>query len=458
MQDINLKTIKKVHFIGIGGIGVSAIARMMMLEGKIVSGSDMSPNMVTAELAKLGATIYDHHDAKHLPADADLVIYTIAISPSNPEFAKAEELGIPMLTYPEALGQISRDKYTIAVAGTHGKTTTTAMIAKVFLDGGLDPTVVVGSFLKDPIRNNSDQKSLISNGASSQSPKSSADDRPSNFIAGKGKYFIAEACEYRRSFLNLYPKILVITNLEEDHLDYYKDLADIQLAFKELAERVPADGYIVCNTADPHLAPVLAEVKAKVIDYAKINAEGLQLKFPGAHMVADAKAALAVAEVIGVSPSTALRALNEFRGTWRRFDYQGQTANGVDVYDDYAHHPDEVRATILAAREKTKGKVVVVFQPHLYSRTRDFLQQFGRSLSLADEVILLPIYAAREHDDGSINSQVLSQEINNQAGKSEAVADFALAAEKAKTMAGPEDIILVMGAGDVVEVSKLLLA
>ncbi len=431
MQTIDFKTLKKVHFIGIGGIGVSAIARMMMLEGKEVSGSDQGSTLVTEELAKLGATIYDSHNAEQVPEDADLVIYSIAVPPSNPEFGKAEELRLPMLTYPEALGEISKDKYTIAVSGTHGKTTTTAMIAKVFLDGGLDPTVVVGSFLKD---------------------------YQSNFIAGSSKYFIAEACEYRRSFLNLYPNILVITNLEEDHLDYYKDLADIQLAFKELAERVPADGYIVCNTGDPHLVPVLTEVKARIIDYSKIEAENLALKFPGAHMVADAKAALAVASAVEIDQSVAVKALNDFSGTWRRFDFKGKTDSGAEVYDDYAHHPDEVRATILAAREKTAGKVVVVFQPHLYSRTRDFLLQFAQALALADKIILLPIYAAREHDDGSINSSVLNQEINNQQNKSEVVSDFGLAANRATALAGPDDIILVMGAGDVTEVSKLLLS
>ncbi len=421
---------KKVHFIGIGGIGVSAIARMMMLEGKEVSGSDQGTSVVTEELAKLGATIYTSQKAEHISADIDLVIYSIAVPPSNPEFAKTQELGIPMLTYPEALGHISQDKYTIAVAGTHGKTTTTAMIAKVFLDGGLDPTVVVGSFLKD---------------------------YKSNFIAGEGKYFIAEACEYRRSFLNLYPNILVITNLEEDHLDYYKDLADIQLAFKELAERVLADGYIVCNTADPHLVPVLAEVKAKIIDYSKIEVENLALKFPGAHMVADAKAALAVASAVEIDQSVAVKALNNFSGTWRRFDYKGKTENGADVYDDYAHHPDEVRATILAAREKNASKVVVVFQPHMYSRTRDFLSQFAEALALADQAILVPIYAAREQDDGSVNSQMLGVKIKEFGRKAEVINDFATAAAQAVVVAGPNDIILVMGAGNITQVSEILI-
>ncbi|OHA59676.1 MAG: hypothetical protein A2589_02355 [Candidatus Vogelbacteria bacterium RIFOXYD1_FULL_46_19] len=432
IPSLELRRTKQVHFIGIGGIGVSAIARMMMLEGKIVSGSDQSETLVTEELRKLGATIYIGHKADQVPAEADLVIYTIAVPPSNPEFAKAEELGLPMLTYPEALGMISSDKYTIAVAGTHGKTTTTGMLAKIFLDAGLDPTVVVGSFLKD---------------------------FQSNFVAGTGKYFIAEACEYRRSFLNLTPQILVITNIEADHLDYYKDLADIQAAFRELAHKVPADGFIVCDTADPHLKPVLAGVVAKVVDYPTQTVEGLALRFPGAHLVADAKAALGVALACNLNEVETVKALNSFSGTWRRFDFKGVTATGARVYDDYAHHPDEVRATLQAAREEVQGgQVVAIFQPHLYSRTKDFLLPFAEALVLADRVILLPIYAARETSDGSIDSADLAKAIRATGHQAvETVPDFTAAAEAAG-VAGQGDLIMVMGAGDVTAVSELLVA
>ena len=432
MTMVDLQTVKIVHFIGIGGIGVSAIARMMMLEGKKVSGSDQAESLVTEELKKLGATVYIGHKADQVPADADLVVYTIAIPPANPEFAKAEELGLPKLSYPEMLGLISQDKYTIAVAGTHGKTTTTGMLAKIFLDAGLDPTVVVGSFLKDS---------------------------QSNFVAGTGQYFIAEACEYRRSFLNLSPKILVITNLEADHLDYYKDLVDIQDAFRELAHKVPADGFIVCNTADPHLKPVLAGVTGEVIDYPTLKAEGLSLRFPGAHVVADAKAALGVALACHLSEAETVKALNSFSGTWRRFDFKGVTATGARVYDDYAHHPDEVRATLQAAREEVRGgQVVAIFQPHLYSRTKDFLLLFAEALALADRVILLPIYAARETSDGSIDSADLAKAIMATGQQAvETVSDFNAAAEAAK-VANEADFVMVMGAGDVTTVSELLVA
>ncbi|MDQ5958074.1 MAG: UDP-N-acetylmuramate--alanine ligase [Patescibacteria group bacterium] len=220
---------------------------------------------------------------------------------------------------------------------------------------------------------------------------------------------------------------------------------------------MPADGYIVCNTADPHLLPVLTEVKAKIIDYSKIEAENLVLKFPGAHMVADAKAALAVASAVEIDQSVAVKALNNFSGTWRRFDYKGKTENGAEVYDDYAHHPDEVRATILAAREKTAGKVVVVFQPHMYSRTRDFLPQFAEALALADKVVVVPIYAAREQDDGSTNSSMLMEEITKLGVSASFAPDFGQAADQVKKQSVATDLILVMGAGDITKVSELLI-
>ncbi len=242
---IDLLKIKKIHFIGIGGIGISAIARMFSLEGKIVSGSDQSVGLVTEELTKLGIEVFIGHCASQIPLDVDLVVYTIAIPVSNPELAKAKELNIPVLSYPEILGLVSKEKFTIAVAGTHGKTTTTAMLAKIFIDAKFDPTVIVGSFLKD-------------------SPKSPAGDRSSNFVAGLSQYLIVEACEYRRSFLNLNPNILVITNLEADHLDYYHDLKDIQLAFTDLVNKVPATGFIICDLNDKTSNQLLNRLKLKL--------------------------------------------------------------------------------------------------------------------------------------------------------------------------------------------------
>lgn len=423
--------IKKVHFIGIGGIGVSAIARMMLLDIKTVSGSDQSISALTEELSKAGAEIFQGHNASQVPTDADLVIYTIAIPLTNPELIKAEELKIPTLSYPEVLGLLSQDKFTVAVSGTHGKTTTTAMIAEMALSADLNPTVIVGSILKD---------------------------QKSNFIAGNNDCLIVEACEYRRSFLNLWPKILIITNIETDHLDYYKDLEDIQNAFAELANRVPVDGFIVCDPSDENVKPVISGVKGKIIDYPKVEVEGLALQTPGAHNLKNAQVALAVAEALGLPSGHAREALERFTGTWRRFEYKGETSAGALIYDDYAHHPTEIKATLRAAKEVAKGKkIIVAFQPHLYSRTESLFDDFATALALADRVFVLPIYAAREKDSGRVSSEQLAEAVNRAGGKADYVSDFTVAAEKLKTEAETGDIIVIMGAGDVFKIADELI-
>lgn len=419
---MDLTAVKKVHFIGIGGIGISAIARMMLGEGKVVSGSDQSASEVTHELEKLGVAIFIGQRAENIPKDADLIVYTIAVKDDNPELAEARRLGVPVLSYPEMLGLVTKEKYTIAVAGTHGKTTTTAMIAKIFLDAGLDPTVVVGSLLKDV---------------------------QSNFIAGKSQYFIAEACEYRRSFLNLNPKVAVITNIDTDHLDYYKNLADIQSAFIELVGKLPSDGLLVCDTKHPNLAPVLSAARCEVVDYTQMTRE-FTLKVPGAHNVANAQAALAVAAHAGVDFLLAKEALERFAGTWRRFEYKGTTPNGALVYDDYGHHPTEIAATIAGAREAFPDKkLTVVFQPHLYSRTKLLLADFARVLSVADRVIITDIYAAREAADPAISGQLLAERVAGHNPNTIHQADFAAIVDQLKRAAGPDDVIITMGAGNI---------
>ncbi len=398
----------KVHFIGIGGIGVSAIARMMLAAGQTVTGSDQSESLVTEELAKLGATIFGHHHADNVSADVDLVVYTIALAVDNPELIKAKSLDVPVLSYPEMLGRISADKYTIAVAGTHGKTTTTAMLAQIFIAAGLDPTVIVGSLFKDS---------------------------QSNFIAGKSKYLIVEACEYRRSFLNLNPKILVITNIDNDHLDYYKNLADIQSAFAELAAKVPADGRVITET-----------------EYRQVPLP-IELPMPGEHNQRNAQAAIAAAKAVGIDEGLARRALAKFSGTWRRFEYKGETKTGAKVYDDYAHHPTEIAATLAGARAVFPDKkITIVFQPHLYSRTKLLFDDFTKSFSGADEVIILPIYAAREPADPSITSERLAKAIGGRYLPSLAEAATYLTAHT-----GPTDLVVIMGAGDISRLADSLL-
>lgn len=430
MKKIDLNNIKTVHFIGLGGIGVSAIARMFNLEGKTVSGSDQNSSVVTGELSKLGVKVFIGHNSSQVPQGADLVVYSIAVPPSNPEFSKAEELGLTLMSYPEILGLVSEAKKTIAVAGTHGKTTTTAMLAKIFIETGSDPTVVVGSFLKD---------------------------YNSNFIAGQGDWLIAEACEYRRSFLNLSPYILVITNIEADHLDYYKDLTDIQNAFSELAQKVPADGFIVCDPNDEKVKPVLAGVSAQIIDYTKISRADLDLKFPGEHIICDAQMAVAASMVAGLDSRQAVFALNLFAGTWRRFEYKGLINNQTEVYDDYAHHPDEVKVTLKAMQEKYPAKkIIAVFQPHLYSRTKALLTSFADSLSLASKVVLLPIYAAREKDDGSVTSQDLAVLLQKKGVEVYLTPDFTQAEKVITEKIDVNSVVLVMGAGDITNLATSL--
>lgn len=421
---MNLKDIKKVYFIGIGGIGMSAVARMLLGEGKEVFGSDRSESLVTGELEKLGVKVFYKQEAENITPDIDLVIYTIAMTDDSPELVRARELGIECKTYPEMLGLISADKFTIAVAGTHGKTTTTAMIAEMMIEAGLDPTVIVGSLLK-----------------SGTNPVKSAEaDHGVNFIAGKSKYFVVEACEYRRSFLNLHPTLAVVTNIDADHLDYYKDLDDIKSAFSQF----------------------LSQSENRIVDYQKYLAKVPELLVPGEHNRQNAAVALAVADFLQIDEDVAKKALAKFTGTWRRFEYKGETKEGALVYDDYAHHPTEIKASILGAREFMKkrglvGKLIVVFQPHLYSRTKLLKDDFAEALALADQVILLPIYAARELADPEISSDILATLIQSRGGAVDSVHNASEASKMALEWAKRGDLLVTMGAGDISQLAPNLL-
>lgn len=440
MKELNLSEIFHIHFIGIGGIGVSAIARMMLGESKEVSGSDRASSLVTDELSKLGAKIYFSQTAKNISSDIDLVVYTIAIPDDNPELAEARKRGIKCLTYPEMLGFISAKKFTIAVAGTHGKTTTTAMIAEIMLEAKLDPTVIVGSLLK----------------------RTDGGSNCSNFIAGQSQYLVVEACEYRRSFLNINPKIIVITNIDNDHLDYYKDLKDIQLAFIEFVAKLPADGVLICNTDDPRLSLIIESLKntsVKIIDYKKLKDKkaGLKLSIPGEHNIDNALSALAVGESLRVGSLVAIEALNKFNGTWRRFDFKGKTKKGSLVYDDYAHHPTEIIASLTGAREFMKknnltGRLLIAFQPHLFSRTKLLKTELANSLSLADEIILAPIYASREKNDLEINSNIIADLIKVKNKPVFSLNNLEQIVSHLEQYSKPEDFIMTIGAGDIFKV------
>ncbi len=427
---VNLAKVRRAHFVGVGGIGISAVARLMSIQGKIVSGSDIASSLVTDELKKCGVKIYIGHKAKNIKKGIDLVVFTIAIAKDNPEFLKAQKLKIPTLSYPQMLGIISKNFYTIAVSGTHGKTTTTAMIGKILLDSGLDPTVIVGSFLKDA---------------------------KSNLIVGQSRFLVIEACEYRRSFLNLRPNILVITNIDNDHLDYYKGIKDIQSAFWELASKMGTKDYLVCDTASKTTKEILTKKpRVQVISYS-IQKNLPTLNVIGKHNILNAKAAICVAKILKINLNKARESLKNFSGTWRRIEFKGKTKKDALVYDDYGHHPTEIKATLAALRGKFPNKkIFVVFQPHLYSRTKILFKDFCQSFKDANKIIITDIYAAREKYDAAIHSRDLAREM----AKKQDVAYINKFLDIKNLLNRETDnnsLILTIGAGNVYKIAESLI-
>jgi UDP-N-acetylmuramate--alanine ligase len=419
---------QKVHFVGIGGIGMSALAQLSVGRGDVVTGSDREESPVTELLESKGIRVLIPQVAENVPTDADLVIYSDAVPQGNPERLQADELSIPQMSYFEGLGKASEGKRTLAVAGTNGKTTTTGMIARILKDAGASPTAIVGSIVKD---------------------------FESNYLSGTSDIFVVEACEYQRHFLNLTPYVLVVTNIEFDHTDYFRDLVDVQDAFRTLMERVPEDGVIVTDATHPNIAPLLLGVSAQVVDYT--NESAYEIKLPGEFNAMNARAAVAAARAIrpDLSEDSIVSALADFHGTWRRFEYKGKTSNGADVYDDYAHHPTAITVTLAELRKRAKGKVFIAFHPHLYSRTRDLFEGFSTAFKEADQVILAPIYAAREVDDGIISSELLAERIVANGTPATALPTFE-DIEEALSVAGPDDVIMTMGAGDIYKVADAL--
>jgi len=420
--------IKKIHFIGIGGIGMSALAQMLHEQGVAVTGSDRDASPVTELLEHKGIRVIIGQKAENVSQDAGMIVYSDAVPAENPERARAKELSIPQLSYFAMLGEVSKGKKTVAVAGTHGKTTTTSMLAKIMKDAGVSPTAIVGSIVKD---------------------------FGSNYVSGTSDIFIVEACEYRDHLLELSPQILVITNLEWDHTDYFPSLVALQETFKKAIARVPENGVIITDLSNQNIVPLLASAKAPVVDYTKELA--YELRMPSAFNQNNARAAAAAARVIlpTITDTTISESLASFQGTWRRFEYKGKTEKGAEVYDDYAHHPTAVKETLHALRTKTNGKIFVAFHPHLYSRTRDLLDDFATAFNDADKIFIAPIYAAREVDDGSISSEILAERIR--ASGVDAVAlDTFDAIERAFDEAEQGDAIMTMGAGDIYKVADAL--
>ena len=434
MATIDIEKLNKIHFVGIGGIGMSALARFFLHEKKTVSGSDRELTPLTKTLATEGVQVFGEQSSANVTKEIDLVIYTEAVTEGTDgwqELSQARSYGVPTMSYFEALGLVANPYYLIAVAGTHGKTTTTAMLTDVFEKNEKDPTAIIGSLRA----------------------KTS-----SNYRAGKSKYAIVEACEYKKDFLFLKPDILVITNLEHEHTDCYEDLTAVQTAFKELVSQVNEGGVIVANTKDPNVQPVLEGAPVKVVNYLELVDLQLKLKQPGMHNRLNAAVALAVARVENLDTHVSKIALEEFAGTWRRYEYKGEL-NGAVVYDDYGHHPTEIRATIEGTRELYPDRrIILIFEPHTYTRTASLFDDFAKVFSEPDEVILLPIYAARNEDPHGVTSRELAVKALEYNDHVAFIKSYEEVVMQLTGRVGEGDVILVMGAGPIVNLTKLLLA
>jgi UDP-N-acetylmuramate--alanine ligase len=433
-------TSQHAHFIGIGGIGMSGIAEILLNLGMKVSGSDLRRGPVTDRLAQLGATIYEGHEAGHV-AGATVVVTSSAVSSANPEVVEAHARKIPVIQRAEMLAELMRLKYGIAIAGMHGKTTTTSMVASVLTAGGLDPTVV-----------------------------------------GTTQYLVAEADESDRSFLKLSPILAVVTNLDREHMDCYHDMSDVESAFLDFMDRVPFYGAVTACIDNPLLKGILPLVRRRVFTYG-VDAEAdyrleflasiegrfarflihtatgtlgpFELHVPGRHNVLNATAAVAIARQLEVPAEKIAEGLGHFRGVDRRFQLRG-TARGVTVVDDYGHHPTEIRATLAAARECGHRKIYVIFQPHRYTRTLDLLDRFSDAFVDADTVHVLPIYAASEEPIEGVTAERLAAKIVGP--QVEYVADFPAAVAAVVAVAKEGDLIMTLGAGNVSQLAPQILA
>ena len=444
---------QRIHFIGIGGIGMSGIAEILLNLGYPVSGSDLKRSAVTDRLASLGATIFEGHAAANV-VGAAVVVVSSAVNESNPEVLEARTSKAPVIQRAEMLAELMRLKYGIAVAGMHGKTTTTSMIASVLAGGDLDPTIVVGGRI---------------------------DAMGSNARLGKSQYLVAEADESDRSFLKLSPILAVVTNLDREHMDCYRDMADVEAAFIAFMDRVPFYGAVTACVDDPLLSAVLPRVRRRVYTYGftagadfvcrllpagegarsrfEVVAEGhllgaFALHVPGRHNVLNATAAVAIGTQLEIRPAAIATALAEFRGVDRRFQLKGMV-RGVTVVDDYGHHPTEIRATLAAARDCGYNHLHVIFQPHRYTRTRDLMEEFATAFDQADSVELLDIYSASEEPIPGIDAEALIAKIQRPQVHYADTAGGAIAAVAERAQDG--DLIMTLGAGSVSQLGSQVL-
>jgi UDP-N-acetylmuramate--alanine ligase len=459
--------IQQIHFVGIGGIGMSGIAEVLLNLGYRVSGSDLRSSGVTLRLAGLGAAVFEGHRAENI-AGAEVVVTSSAIAAENPEVVEAHKLHVPVIQRAEMLAELMRLKYGIAIAGMHGKTTTTSMVAAVLAGGGLDPTVVVGGRV---------------------------DAMGSNARLGKSQYLVAEADESDRSFLKLSPILSVVTNIDREHMDCYRNMRDVKKTFLEFMDRVPFYGMVVACNDDPILRRLLPEVQRRIVTYGTKRGSDFLIKLetssvadgvsknvpgdgqplsrfrvsyrkkdlgeftlhvPGVHNILNATAAIAVGVGLDVGVEAIRAGLDRFRGVDRRFQLRGRAA-GVSVIDDYGHHPTEIRATLAAARQCGFRKVHVVFQPHRYTRTRDLIAEFTLAFGDADSLFVLDIYAASEKPIEGVSGEALVRAIREKGGRSaQYVSSFAEAVSAAVAVAEAGDMILTLGAGSVSQLGPMI--
>ncbi len=443
-----------IHFIGIGGISMSGLADIMLKSGFKVSGSDRDSTPITQKLEAAGAVVYKGHNAENV-IGADLVVHTSAVHEDNPEMAEALRLGIRRIDRAEFLGAVMKGyKNAIGVAGTHGKTTTTSILAHALIHTGNDPTVSVGGEL---------------------------DIIGGNIKSGNSDFFLTEACEYTNSFLKFFPHVAVITNIEEDHLDFFKDIDDIIESFRSFALLTKDSGYVVAWGADPEIKKALEGTGCRVLYYGltpefEFYAENIiyrngypefdvmrsgeklchvNLSVPGEHNILNALASIAVCTIYGIDPNAAAGGIETYKGTHRRFEKLGML-KGADVIADYAHHPTEIRATLKTAVKFNPKKLWCVFQPHTFSRTRTLWKDFLTCFAEADELILADIYAAREKPDGVTTSAKLAEEISANGQNVKFIDSFEGIAEYLQENVVEGDMVFLMGAGNVIDIAKLL--
>lgn len=457
MYQINFSHPSSIYFVGIGGVSMSGLAEILADAGFTVSGSDRSRSALTEMLESKGITVFYGQRSENITDNIDCVVFTSAISRENPEYIAAHERHLPCLTRAQLLGQIMKNYNTpIAVSGTHGKTTTTSMLSGILLRADMDPTLSIGGIFK-----------AIGG----------------NIRVGKSEYFVTEACEYTNSFLSFFPKIGIILNIEEDHLDFFKDLADIRSSFRKFAQLLPEDGCLIINAGIPDYHELTEGLACRVVTfgtdpdadyypsdisydekgnprfvlhYADGSHTQVALRVPGEHNILNASAAAAAADLLSVDRECAALALHDFTGTDRRFEYKG-SIGGVTVIDDYSHHPTEITAALNAAARYPHRTLWCVFQPHTYSRTKAFLKDFAQALTLADKVVLADIYAARETDTLGISSEILQQEVQALGTECHYFPTFDEIENFLLENCLNGDLLITMGAGDVVKIGETLL-